>query len=114
MTTRLERTKLKRNRRAGSAVASRLAAISLYLLVLAVVIVIGVVNGRTIRPCSFSLPGFLSAGAGLLRLLRWAWRWLFPGLPAGAYNIWFFWSQHQLPPSSRACSIWSFSSTGAP
>jgi hypothetical protein len=76
-----------------------LAAISLYLLVLAVVIVIGVVNGRHYPPLFLLLAaGFLSAGAGLLRLLRWAWALALSAVfLLAAYNIWFFWSHHQLP-----------------
>jgi hypothetical protein len=51
-----------------------LAAISIYLLVLAVVIVVGVVNGRHYPPLFLLLAaGFITASAGLLRLLRWAW-----------------------------------------
>jgi hypothetical protein len=74
-----------------------LAAISLYLLVLAVVIVIGVVNGRH-YPTLFLLlaAGFLSASAGLLRLLRWAWALALSAVfLLAVYNLWFFLSQHQ-------------------
>jgi hypothetical protein len=76
-----------------------LAAISLYLLVLAVVIVIGVVNGHHYPPLFLLLAaGFLSASAGLLRLLRWAWALALSAvLLLAVYNIWFFASQHQFP-----------------
>ncbi|MFY9853367.1 MAG: hypothetical protein WAK26_05765 [Terracidiphilus sp.] len=76
-----------------------LAAISVYLLALAVVITIGVVSGRHYPPLFLVLAaGFIAAAAGLLLLLRWAW-----ALALGAvfllavYNLWFFASQHQLP-----------------
>ena len=76
-----------------------LAAISLYLLALAVVITLGVVSGRHYPPLFlFLAAGFITAAAGLLLLLRWAW-----ALALGAvfllavYNLWFFASQHQPP-----------------
>jgi drug/metabolite transporter (DMT)-like permease len=76
-----------------------MAAISLYLLALAVVIVLGVVSGRHYPPLFlFLAAGFITAAAGLLLLLRWAW-----ALALGAvfllavYNLWFFASQHQPP-----------------
>jgi hypothetical protein len=76
-----------------------LAAISLYLLVLAVVIVVGVVSGRHYPPLFLLLAaGFLTASAGLLRLLRWAWALALSAVfLLAAYNIWFFTSQHQFP-----------------
>lgn len=76
-----------------------LAAIGLYLLVLAGVIVVGVVNGRHYPPLFLVLSAALiAASGGLILLLRWAW-----ALALGAvfllaiYNLWFFSSQHQLP-----------------
>lgn len=76
-----------------------LAAISLYLLALAGVIVFGVVSGRHYPPLSLVFAAmFIAAAAGLLLLLRWAW-----ALALGAvfllavYNLWFFASQHQPP-----------------
>ncbi len=76
-----------------------LAAISIYLLVLAVVIVIGVVNGRHYPPLFLILAaGFISASAGLLRMLRWAWALALSAvLLLAVYNLWFFTSQHQFP-----------------
>ena len=74
-----------------------LAAISLYLLALAGVIVLGVVDGRHYPPLFLVFAaGFMAASAGLLLLLRWAW-----ALALGAvfllviYNLWIFTSQHQ-------------------
>jgi hypothetical protein len=74
-----------------------LAAISLYLLVLAVVIVVGVVSGRHYPPLFLLLAaGFITASAGLLRLLRWAWALALSAVFLLAiYNLWFFLSQHQ-------------------
>ncbi len=76
-----------------------LAAISLYLLALAGVIVFGVVSGRHYPPLFLVFAaGFIAAAAGLLLLFRWAW-----ALALGAvfllavYNLWFFASQHQPP-----------------
>jgi hypothetical protein len=74
-----------------------LAAIGLYLLVLAGVIVFGVVSGRH-YPALFLIfaAAFIAASAGLLRLRRWAW-----ALALGAvfllvvYNLWIFASLHQ-------------------
>ncbi len=76
-----------------------LAAISLYLLVLAAVIVVGVVNGRHYPPLFLLLAaGFITASAGLLRLLRWAWALALSAVfLLAVYNLWFFASQHQLP-----------------
>jgi hypothetical protein len=76
-----------------------LVAISLYLLVLAVVIVMGVVSGRHYPPLFLLLAaGFLTASAGLLRLLRWAWALALSAVfLLAVYNLWFFTSQHQFP-----------------
>lgn len=76
-----------------------LAAIAIYLFVLAVVIAIGVVGGRHYPPLFLFFSALLfAASAGLLLLFRWAW-----ALALGAvfllavYNIWFFTAQHPLP-----------------
>jgi hypothetical protein len=76
-----------------------LAAICFYLLILAGVIVIGVLGGRHYPPLSlFFAAGFIAAGAGLMRLKRWAW-----SLAQGAvfllvvYNLWIFASLHEGP-----------------
>jgi hypothetical protein len=76
-----------------------LAAISLYLLLLSGVIVVGVVSGRY-YPAFFLIfaAGFITAAAGLLLLLRWAW-----AMALGAvfllvvYDFWIFSIQHELP-----------------
>lgn len=76
-----------------------LAAIGLYLSLLAVVIVVGVVGGRHYPPLFLAFSAlFLTAAAGLLLLFRWAW-----ALALGAvflltaYNLWLFAAQHPLP-----------------
>ena len=75
-----------------------LAAISLYLLVLAVVIVVGVVGGH--YPALFLvLPVFLFASCGgLLMRFRWAWAMALSAvLMLGGYNLWIFARQHLVP-----------------
>jgi hypothetical protein len=76
-----------------------LAAISLYLLVLAVVIVVGVVGGRHYPPLFLLFAvGFVASSAGLLRLLRWAWALALSAVfLLTVYNLWIFFSQHQFP-----------------
>ena len=76
-----------------------LAFIGLYLLALAAVIVLGVVNGRHYPPLFLALAAaFMAAGAGLLRLLRWAWAMVLAAVfLLATYNLWIFASQHQLP-----------------
>jgi hypothetical protein len=75
-----------------------LAAIALYLLVLAGVIVLGVAGGHYPPLFLIFSAAFMAASAGLLLLLRWAW-----ALALGAvfllagYNIWIFASQRQGP-----------------
>jgi len=74
-----------------------LAAISLYLLVLAGVIIVGVVGGRH-YPAIFLVfaAGFVTASGGLLMLFRWAWALALAAvfLLVG-YNLWIFYAQHQ-------------------
>jgi hypothetical protein len=75
-----------------------LAAISLYLLVLAVVIVVGVVGGH--YPVLFVvLPVLLFAACGgLLMRFRWAWAMALSALlMLGGYNLWIFARQHMMP-----------------
>lgn len=76
-----------------------LAAISLYLLVLAGVIVVGVVAGRHYSPLLLILAAaFIAASAGLLLRLRWAWAMALGAVTLlAAYDLWFFVSQHQPP-----------------
>jgi hypothetical protein len=79
-----------------------LAAISLYLVVLAVATVIGVVigvDGHRYSPLFLALPvALFTASGGLLLLFRWAWALALSAvfLLAG-YHLWLFSAQHQLP-----------------
>ena len=75
-----------------------LAAISLYLVVLAVVIVVGVVGGH--YPALFViLPVFLfAASGGLLMRFRWAWAMALSAvLMLSGYNLWLFARLHMVP-----------------
>jgi hypothetical protein len=75
-----------------------LAAIALYLLVLAGVIALGVVGGHYPPLFLVFSAAFMAASAGLLLLLRWAWAMALGAvfLLAG-YNLWIFASQRQGP-----------------
>ena len=74
-----------------------LAAISLYLLVLAGVIILGVTAGRHYPPLFlFFAALFIAASAGLLLLLRWAWALALAAVfLLVIYNLWIFSSLHQ-------------------
>jgi len=77
-----------------------LAAISLYLLVLAGVIIIGVVGGTRgpYYPPIFLIFAalFIAASAGLLLLFRWAWALTLAAVfLLVVYNLWIFSSLHQ-------------------
>ena len=74
-----------------------LAAICLYLLLLAGVIILGVASGGHYPPLFLIFAAvFMAASAGLLLSFRWAW-----ALALGAvfllavYNLWIFSGQHQ-------------------
>ena len=74
-----------------------LAAIALYLLVLAGVIILGVVAGRHYPPVFLVFSAlFIASSAGLLMLFRWAWSLALAAvvLLAG-YNLWIFATDHQ-------------------
>ena len=76
-----------------------LLAISLYLFILAGVIILGVVSGQHYPPLFLILAAaLLTAGAGLIMLFRWAWA---GGLAAvfllASYNLWLFSSRHIAP-----------------
>jgi glycerol-3-phosphate acyltransferase PlsY len=76
-----------------------LAAISLYLLLLAGVIILGVAAGRHYPPLFLLFAaGFIAASAGLLLLLRWAWALALAAVfLLAVYNLWIFTSLHQAP-----------------
>jgi hypothetical protein len=69
-----------------------LAAIALYLLVLAGVIVVGVVGGRHYPPLFLVFAAaFITASGGLLMLFRWAWSLALAAvLLLVVYNLWIF------------------------
>jgi hypothetical protein len=75
-----------------------LAAISLYLLALAGVIILGVA-GRHYPPLFLIFAaGFMTASGGLMLLLRWAWAMALAAVfLLVIYNLWIFASQHQGP-----------------
>ena len=72
------------------------AAISLYLLVLAGVIILGVAGGRHYPPLFLVLAAaFMAASAGLLMLLRWAWALALAAVfLLACYNLWIFSGEH--------------------
>jgi hypothetical protein len=73
-----------------------LAAISLYLLVLAGVIILGVTGRHYPQVFLIFAAGFMAASAGLLMLFRWAWALALAAvLLLVVYNLWIFASQHQ-------------------
>jgi hypothetical protein len=74
-----------------------LAAIALYLLVLAGVIILGVVAGGHYPPVFLVFSAsFIAASAGLLLLFRWAWALALSGvLLLAGYNLWIFAREHQ-------------------
>jgi hypothetical protein len=72
-----------------------LLAISLYLLVLAGVLILGVVQQH--YPVLFLAlaAAFLTTSAGLILLLRWAWAGAMAAVfLLACYNLWIFGSQH--------------------
>ena len=75
------------------------AAIALYLLVLAGVIILGVVGGRHYPPLFLLLASaFITASAGLILLLRWAWAMALAAvLLLACYNLWIFSTSHAAP-----------------
>ena len=74
-----------------------LAAICLYLLVLAAVIILGVVGGHHYPPLFLVFAAtFIAASAGLLMLFRWAWSLALAAvLLLVVYNLWIFSAEHQ-------------------
>jgi hypothetical protein len=74
-------------------------AIGLYLLVLAGVIILGVAGGH--YPALFLLlaAAFMTASAGLILLLRWAWALALAAVfLLACYYAWFAASEHAAPP----------------
>ena len=75
-----------------------LAAIALYLLVLAGVIALGIAGGHYPPLFLIFAAAFMAASAGLLLLLRWAWAMALGAVSLlTGYNLWVFTSQRQGP-----------------
>jgi hypothetical protein len=76
-----------------------LLAIGLYLLVLSGVIILGVAAGRHYPPIFLILAAaFMTASAGLVLLLRWAWALALAAVfLLACYNLWIFGAQHVAP-----------------
>jgi hypothetical protein len=74
-----------------------LAAIALYLLLLAGTIIVGVVAGRRYPPAFLVFSAlFITASGGLLRLFRWAWALALAATAMlSGYNLWLFTRSHQ-------------------
>ena len=82
-------------RRANLLPLPGLAAVSLYMLVLAGVIILGVAGGHYPKLFLFFAAGFMTASAGLLKLFRWAWSLTLAAVfLLVAYNLWIFSSMH--------------------
>ena len=74
-----------------------LAAICLYLLLLAGVIILGVAGGHYPRLFLIFAAFFIAASAGMLLLFRWAWALTLAAVfLLAVYNLWIFSGQHQL------------------
>lgn len=75
-----------------------LAAISLYMLILAGVGIVGVVGGHVPPAYLFFSAAFITAGLGLLLLLRWAWALTLAAvLMLTGLFFWRFATGHVLP-----------------
>jgi hypothetical protein len=74
-----------------------MAAIALYLLLLAGTIIVGVVSGGRYPPVFLIFSAlFIAASGGLLMLFRWAWALaLGAAVLLAAYNFWIFSRAHQ-------------------
>ncbi len=80
------------------------AAICLYLLLIAGIIVVGVTGGRHYPPIFLVLAAlFMAASAGLVVSFRWAWALALSAVfLLTAYNAWILATQHQLPAAVQA------------
>ena len=75
-----------------------LAAISLYLMVLAGVVILGVAGRHYPSILLIFAAGFVAASAGLMLLKRWAWALALAAvLLLAVYNLWVFSGQHEAP-----------------
>ncbi|MGB8260007.1 MAG: hypothetical protein WCE75_06640 [Terracidiphilus sp.] len=75
-----------------------LAAIGLYLFLLAGTLIVGVVAGRHYPPLFLLLAAaLLAAAAGLVMLLRWGWAMALAAVALlAAYHLWFFATFHAM------------------
>ena len=75
-----------------------LAAVALYMVVLAGIAIVGVVNGYIRPPYLIFSAAFIAAGLGLLLLFRWAWTLTLAAvvLLMGLF-VWRFTMEHDLP-----------------
>jgi hypothetical protein len=68
-----------------------LAAISLYMLILSGVIILGAATRRYPPLFLILAAAFITASAGLMRLLRWAWAMSLAAVVLlASYNLWIF------------------------
>jgi hypothetical protein len=81
-----------------------LAAIALYMFILAGVIIFGVVSGRRYPPLFLIFSAlFFTASGGLMMLFRWAWAMTLAAvLLLAGYNMWIAFSLHQPPAAVQA------------
>lgn len=75
-----------------------IAAIALYLFLIAGVIIVGVVSGHHYPPVFLAFSAlFMTAAAGLIASFRWAWALALGAVfMLAAYNLWIFSMGHQL------------------
>jgi hypothetical protein len=80
------------------------AAICLYLLLIAGVIIAGVASGGHYPPIFLVLAAlFIAASAGLVVSFRWAWALALSAVfLLTAYNVWIVTTQRQLPAAVQA------------
>ena len=75
-----------------------MAAIALYMLVLAAAVTFGVVTGHLPRLLLVLVPLFVTASFGLLRMFRWAWALTLSAVfLLMVYNLWIFLEEKQPP-----------------
>ncbi len=75
-----------------------LIAVSLYMMVLAVINILGVVGGQTPPALLIFSALFIAAGLGLLKLLRWAWALTLAAMVLlVALFLWKFAASHDFP-----------------
>jgi hypothetical protein len=88
----------QQGRKRNSQLLPGLAAVSLYMLVLAGINILGVVMGQ-VRPAYLVFSAvFIAAGLGLLMLFRWAWALTLAAVVLlAALFLWKFAAVHEVP-----------------